>query len=70
MIRFFMYQVLEDPIFAAQVFSIAKKTLNAETYAKVQEGIMKLRQRFANADELRRAWKNNPDLFLRHPLGT
>lgn len=63
-IRHFMYQVLEDPIFAAQVLVSAKRTMVDETYQKVRRMLDLLRKNFASADELRRAWKNNPNLFV------
>lgn len=68
--RHFMYQVLDDPLFAAQVLSVAKKSLSKDLYCKVQDTISQLRDNFANAEELRRAWRNNPDLFQTIPLQT
>lgn len=63
-IRHFMYQVLEDPGFAAQVLVMAKKTLSNEMYKKVKSMLTQLRENFANAGELRRAWRSNSDLFV------
>lgn len=70
MTRVFMYQVVENPSYAAQILTIAKNTLSDELYEKVKTTIDQLRKNFANAEELRRAWRSNPNLFQPSPSQT